>query len=164
MQIVCISAIARDRVIGYKGEIPWYISDDLKRFKSLTLNHPIIMGRKTYDNILNLLNKPLPNRENIVLTTGNLNPDKINVAHTIQEALEIASKFKDRVYILGGEQTYNLAMPFATNLELTEIDKEYMGDAFFPEFSRNEWKEISREQKNFQELRYDFVSYSRQNT
>ena len=121
MSIEIIAAIAKNNVIGYKNSIPWNIPEDMEHFKHLTWGKTIVMGRKTYDSI----GKPLEGRKNIVLSRKK--PTLI--------------KEKD-FFVIGGEQIYKLFLPFAQKLHITKIDKEYPGDAFFPEIT-HEWRLIS---------------------
>ena len=157
-KISIIVAMSKNRVIGVKNSLPWHISEDLKRFKRLTTGYPIIMGRKTFESI----GKPLPERRNIVISRNqNLKVQDIEVVKSIEDALKICSS-ENLIYIIGGEQIYNLAMPYANNIHLTEVNKEVEGDAFFPEFDKNEWKEIARENsKDFIDTSYSFVEYRR---
>ena len=157
-KISIIVAMSKNRVIGVKNSLPWHISEDLKRFKRLTTGYPIIMGRKTFESI----GKPLPERRNIVISRNqNLKVQDIEVVKSIEDALKICSS-ENLIYIIGGEQIYNLAMPYANNIHLTEVNKEVEGDAFFPEFDKKEWKEIARENsKDFNDTSYSFVEYIR---
>ena len=157
-KVSIIVAMSKNRVIGVKNSLPWHISEDLKRFKRLTTGYPIIMGRKTFESI----GKPLPERRNIVISRNqNLKLQDVEVVKSIEDALKICSS-ENLIYIIGGEQIYNLAMPYANNIHLTEVNKEVEGDAFFPEFDKNEWKEIARENsKDFIDTSYSFVEYRR---
>jgi dihydrofolate reductase len=157
-KISIIVAMSKNRVIGLKNSLPWHISEDLKRFKRLTTGYPIIMGRKTFESI----GKPLPERRNIVISRNqNLKVQDVEVVKSIEDALKICSS-ENLIYIIGGEQIYNLAMPYANNIHLTEVNKEVEGDAFFPEFDKKEWKEIARENsKDFNDTSYSFVEYIR---
>ena len=157
-KISIIVAMSKNRVIGVKNSLPWHISEDLKRFKRLTTGYPIIMGRKTFESI----GKPLPERRNIVVSRNqNLKVQDVEVVKSIEDALKICSS-ENLIYIIGGEQIYNLAMPYANNIHLTEVNKEVEGDAFFPEFDKKEWKEIARENsKDFIDTSYSFVEYRR---
>lgn len=157
-KISIIVAMSKNRVIGVKNSLPWHISEDLKRFKRLTTGYPIIMGRKTFESI----GKPLPERRNIVVSRNqNLKVQDVEVVKSIEDALKICSS-ENLIFIIGGEQIYNLAMPYANNIHLTEVNKEVEGDAFFPEFDKKEWKEIARENsKDFIDTSYSFVEYRR---
>ena len=163
-RIAIIAALARNRVIGRDGELPWRISEDLKRFKSLTMGHPVIMGRKTYESIVAISGKPLPGRDNIVITrSAGYSAPGCNVVHTFEEALAAAAG-ADEAFVIGGADVYAIALPHAQRLHLTEIDAEFEGDAFFPEFDLGAWRETLREAHWVQGpagFRFDFVLYDR---
>jgi dihydrofolate reductase len=158
-QLVLIVAMARDRVIGMNGQMPWHLSADLKRFKALTMGHPIVMGRKTYDSI----GRALPGRRNIVVSRNEkLAVNDADCATSLRAALDLAAK-AEQVFVIGGEQIYRLALPLADRIELTEIDTTVAGDAWFPEFDRDQWDEQQRESHSdpASSLRYDFVTLVR---
>lgn len=139
--ISIIAAITNNRVIGNNNSIPWHISDDLKRFKSITSNHHVIMGRKTFESINS---KPLPNRVNIVVSS---NKDNISSSLPIivTKSLECAllkSSFDQEVFIIGGGQIYNAAMNFANKIYLTRVLETIEGDIFFPEINMKHWEMI----------------------
>jgi len=138
MKVVIIAAIADNGVIGAAGKIPWHISDDLKRFKSLTLGHPVVMGRKTYDS----LGKPLPGRRNIVLTRGPSIPG-VECFAGLDAAL--AACRTETVFIIGGAELYQQALPLADTLMLTHVHRQVTGDTHFPDFDRKQWHEVARE-------------------
>ena len=150
MKVVIIAAIANNGVIGAAGKIPWHISDDLKRFKRLTLGHPVVMGRKTYDS----LGKPLPGRRNIVLTRGPAIPS-VECFAGLDAAL--ATCQTETVFIIGGAELYRQALPLANTLLLTHVHRQVDGDARFPDFDRNRWQEVTRE--DYPD--YSFVEYRR---
>ncbi len=151
-EIIIIVAVAKNNVIGKDNRIPWYISDDFKHFKELTLGHPIVMGKNTY---LSLPKRPLPERENIVLTfiDDPFNESGITIKHSLKDALEYTEN-KD-VYVIGGASVYKQAMDVATKLEITSIDKEYEGDTFFPEINLEIWKLIKEDKREG----YSFQTY-----
>ncbi len=125
--------MADNGCIGCNNDLPWHIPQDLKRFKALTMGHPVIMGRKTYESITARLGGPLPNRENIVLS---------------RQGLSLAQALQGRegeVFVIGGAQIYALALPLAHKIYLTRVHKIVDGDAFFPALNPQEWEEISRE-------------------
>jgi len=158
-QLVLIVAMARDRVIGKDGRLPWHLSADLKRFKALTMGHPIVMGRKTYDSI----GRALPGRRNIVVSRNEeLAINDADRATSLRAALDLAAN-AEQVFVIGGEQIYRLALPLADRIELTEIDTAVAGDAWFPEFDRDQWHEQQRESHSdpASGLRYDFVTLER---
>jgi dihydrofolate reductase len=156
MEIILIAAVASNGVIGNRDDLPWDIPNDLKRFKRLTLNHPVIMGRRTYDSILARSKKPLPDRTNIVLTRNeNFHPDGIITANSIDEAILLAATFNSRAYVIGGETVYRDSMERAFGLEITEVTGNYDGDSFFPRIDQTVWKEVFRENHDG----YSFVRY-----
>ncbi len=151
--------MAHDRVIGKNGRLPWHLSTDLKRFKALTMGHPVIMGRKTYDSI----GKALPGRQNIVVSRdAELEVNDADRATSLRVAIGLAGQ-AERVFVIGGEQIYRLALPLADRIELTEIDTAVSGDAWFPEIDRDAWNEQQRETHSdpASGLRYDFVTLQR---
>lgn len=155
MELILIAALAENRTIGYKGKIPWKIPEDLKRFRQLTLNHPIIMGRKTYDSI----GKPLDKRKNLVLTRDkNFNSPGIVICYNLEDALKKCEK-DETVYVIGGEQVYRDTIDKATRLELTLVKKNYEGDAFFPKIDNSVWHKIKEEDK----CHYSFLTYAKIN-
>ena len=159
MQITLIAALAQNRIIGNANQIPWHIPEDFAFFKRYTTGKPIIMGRKTWDS---LPRKPLPNRRNIVITRqADWQADGSEAVRDFQAALQACAGEREAV-IIGGAQIYAIALPFATDLRLTEIALNPAGDAYFPEFSRDKWREVAREaQVSERGLAYDFVHYQR---
>ncbi len=133
-----IVAKGKNNEIGKNGQLIWHISDDLKRFKKITMGGVLIMGRKTYESI----GRPLPGRINIVVTRRKDYPDEGTfITHSPEEALEKARCFGKPVFIIGGEQIYRALLPRAERLYITEIDAEDpAADAFFPSLEQNKWK------------------------
>jgi dihydrofolate reductase len=140
--ITLILALADNGVIGRNGAIPWRISDDLKRFKQLTLGKPVVMGRKTWDS---LPKKPLPERTNIVVTRqpGWKGEGAIAVS-SLDDALAQAAQAAE-VMVIGGAEIYRAALPRAQRIELTEVHRPFEGDARFS-FEREAWREVAREE------------------
>jgi dihydrofolate reductase len=139
-----IVAMTADRVIGVNNHLPWNIPEDLKRFKKITLGHPIIMGRKTYESI----GKPLPGRTNIVVTRERAyRVEGGAVVHSFEEALEWARKSPgaEEVFVIGGSQLFKQALPITGRIYLTEVSWPFIGDTFFPDFDVNDYKETARE-------------------
>jgi dihydrofolate reductase len=135
-EIVIIAAVAeKNRVIGKDGRLPWHISEDLRRFKQLTLGHAVLMGRKTFDSILQRLGKPLPERRNMVLTSSRFYPEfpEVEIYDSVEPALQAAAN-ESTLFVIGGESLYRDTLPFADRLELTIVEGDYDGDAFFPEY------------------------------
>lgn len=149
IKVSLIVAAAENGVIGKDNDMPWKISSDLKYFKKVTMNKPVIMGRKTFQSI----GKPLPGRANIVITrdTG-FTQEGVITAHSVEMALEVAkgmaeAKKVKEIMIIGGAQIYELTLPIADRLYLTRIHAEIEGDASFPDLDAAEWLEYSREDR-----------------
>lgn len=153
--ITIIVAVGKNNVIGKANSLPWYIPEDLKRFKSLTVGHVVIMGRKTYESIIARINKPLPDRKNIVITRQNnfSVQDGVEVFSSLEEAIHTHAS--EEIFIIGGAEMYNQAMSKVDRLLVTEVEGEHDGDVFFPTIDLNIWKEISREPHEG----YAFVEY-----
>ena len=162
MSIKLICAISKNNVIGNENKLPWNISEDLKRFKELTSNNWIVMGRKTFDSI----GRPLPNRKNIVLSENkNLKIDSVEVFNSPKEVIDSYknnSEHKD-LYVIGGTYIYELFFEYCEYLYITYVDKEYLGDAFFPEVDWDKWKLISEESRydEKEEVNFYFRDYER---
>src|SRR5690606_16570325 len=123
--LIIIAAVGKNGVIGNKGKLPWHIPEDLQHFKKVTSGHAIIMGRKTWDSI----GKPLPNRRNIVISRDkNLVLDGAEVYQSLEEAIYNAAKTDKTPFVIGGSLIYELAMPFATKMIITEVDYDGEGD------------------------------------
>jgi dihydrofolate reductase len=155
-EIVLVVAIADNGVIGKDGGIPWHISEDLKRFKALTMGHTIVMGRKTWDS---LPKKPLPGRVNVVVTRqSDWRADGALTASSLGQATAGTS---GTVMVIGGEEIYQRALPMASRIELTEVHKDFDGDAKF-DLNRNGWRETAREDHVTADgLRYSYVTLTR---
>lgn len=164
MPVSLIAALSSNRVIGKDRTLPWKLAEDLRRFKALTLGHPVVMGRKTYESILATLGTPLPGRLNIVVTrSAGYRAPGCRVANSIEQALALARDAPggEQCWVVGGEEIFRLALPLADRMELTEIEQHFDGDAWFPEYAVEEWRELSREPRETGGLRYDFVTYQR---
>jgi dihydrofolate reductase len=158
--ITLVAALDRNRAIGRAGAMPWHLSDDLKRFKALTLGKPVLMGRKT----ALAIGRPLPGRPNLVLTRAGMAPfDGQTVVHSLDEAIARASD--DELMVIGGGEVYALALPRAMRMYLTEIDTVTPdADTFFPAFDSREWHEVARAHHTADAkhpLAFDFVDYER---
>ncbi len=142
-EIYLIAALSNNKVIGKVGEIPWYLPDDFKYFAKTTTGHTVVMGRKTYESIFKRLGKPLPNRQNVILTSQKdfVAPDCL-VCHSVQEILDKTDSNKP-LFIIGGEKSYKEFLPLANKLFLTKVNLDCDGDTFFPEYNQSEWREIS---------------------
>ena len=153
-----IAAVARNGAIGKNNQLLVHLPGDLPRFKKLTLGHPVIMGRKTWDSI----GRPLPQRRNIVITRNAAwRADGAEAAASLADALaSVASE--PSVFVIGGAQIYAQALPLADELALTEIDADFDGDAFFPEWDRTRFEQTSREDHSTpQGLHYCFTHYNK---
>lgn len=143
MKIAMIAAVAENRAIGNNNELIYWLPDDLKRFKQLTTGHTIIMGSNTFRS---LPKGALPNRRNIVLSRKKNAFPGAEVFPSLEDALKSCTN-EERVYIIGGAQLYNYAMPLADELYLTEVNNTpETADAFFPEWKGEAWQEIAREE------------------
>ena len=127
MKLIIIAAIARNRVIGKDGKLPWHIPEDLARFKQLTTGHTVIMGRRTFDSLEN----PLPYRTNIVITSRVING--VKSFPSLEFALQ-ALKNENEVYVIGGGKLFIAALPYADELRLTLVEREVDGDTYFPPY------------------------------
>ncbi|MDP3236671.1 MAG: dihydrofolate reductase [Myxococcales bacterium] len=137
-----VVAVARNGGIGKNNALPWRIPEDLKRFKALTLGHPVIMGRATHESI----GKPLVERRNIVVSTTRDAFPGCEVVRSLDEALTLAQSSDTMPMIIGGARLYAEALPVATHLFLTEVDRDVEADTFFPTWDRAQWREVKREQ------------------
>ena len=167
-RISCVVAIGSDNkhnhVIGDGNGLLWHIPDDLKRFKEITLGHPVIMGRKTFESILSILKKPLPGRTNIVITRDqSWTHEGVLVAHSLEEAIKMASAIDaEEIFIGGGGQIYAEALPRIDRLYLTLIDDTKEGDSFFPSYEDQFTKTISDETREWNGLSYRWVTVERE--
>jgi len=153
-KLILIAAMANNNIIGQDGQIPWRIPEDMKRFRELTLGHPVIMGRKTYESIPEKF-RPLVGRTNIVVSKSSKSyTNGVIVYHSIEDALKKGIGEGD-CYVAGGAQIYEQTIKLADKLEITEVHKEIIGDSFFPQIDKSKWKEILRE--NYGD--YSFVTY-----
>ena len=153
-----------NHAIGKDNHLLWHIPDDLKRFKALTLGHPVIMGRKTFESILSALGKPLPGRTNIVITrnTG-YRHEGATIAHSLEEAIAKAREIdSEEIFIGGGSEIYRQALSYVDRLYLTLIDDEKDGDAFFPEYEKEFTKKTLEEERDWNGLKYRWVNLERE--
>ena len=160
MRLSIIAAMSANRVIGSNNDLPWRLPADWKRFKSLTMGHHLIMGRKTFESI----GQPLPGRTTIVITrqTG-FAPARVLVAHSIDQALQLVAG-DNEVFVFGGAQIYQQMLPRADRLYLTSIHEEFEGDTNFPEFEESDWLLISEETQEPDEKNpypYSFLIYEK---
>lgn len=163
-RVAIVVALSRNtRAIGNKNELLWHIPDDLKRFKEKTLGHPVIMGRKTFESILKILGKPLPGRQNIVVTRNpNYAYEGVQIASSLEEALKAAHALEtEEVHIGGGAELYAQALPFVDTLYVTYVDDNPEGDTFFPEFTHQFEVRQEHQTRNHDGLSYQWVDYTR---
>jgi len=157
-KITIIVAASENSVIGYKNALPWHISEDLKNFKKITINHSVIMGRKTFESI----GKPLKDRRNIVVSRDKtLKIEGVEVVNSLDDAV-CRTKDENEIFIIGGEQIYKIALPIATNMNITRVYSTIEGDAFFPTFENSQWKILSQNDLESNEgLKFSFIDYER---
>ena len=139
MKISLIAALATNNVIGQNNDLVWRLPDDFKRFKTITSNHYILMGRKTFES----LGKPLPNRTHIVITRNQdyKVPEGHYVFESVEKALEFCQKKEvNQLFVIGGGELYKHTLPIADELVLTEVEATPEGDTYFPEFDKEDWK------------------------
>jgi dihydrofolate reductase len=161
-----IAGVARNGAIGRDNQLLWRLPEDMARFKALTMGHPVIMGRKTWDSLPARF-RPLPGRRNLVLSRApGLQLLGAEVCTSLNAAIARCAQ-AERVFVIGGAQIYAEALPLAERLELTEIDADFAADCFFPPWERTKFNELGRESRlsppldNQPGWRYDFVSYQR---
>lgn len=163
LTVALIAAVAENRTIGQEGEMPWHYPADLQHFKETTTGHPVVMGRRTYESIVDALGEPLPKRITVVLSRSDLDlPENAVLANDLQEAVEKAATAADdmgvdTVYVAGGGTVYEAFLPIADRLVLTEIHETVVGDTRFPAFDADEWTETTREDREA----LSFVDYER---
>ena len=155
--LTLLVARSRNGVIGVDNRLPWHLPEDLKRFRALTMGHPIIMGRRTWDSI----GRPLPGRRSIVVTrdTG-WKAEGAEVAHSIGDAL-VRCTGAEKPFVVGGGELYEATLHLATHIELTEIDLDIEGDVRFPQLDPAHWREVSRQPGQSEGVGYSFVTLER---
>jgi dihydrofolate reductase len=162
MKISFLVVMSKNRVIGANGKIPWHLANDLKRFKSVSMGKPIVMGRKTYESI----GKPLPNRRNIILSFNqHLEIAGCEVYHSAPEVLAVLADAAE-IIIIGGEEIYNLFFPVVDTIYLTIVHAAFAGDRYFKELVKQEWQEIEHQDfpSNQQNpYPYSFITLKRKN-
>jgi len=141
MNISIIVALSENNVIGVNNKLPWHLSADLKRVKTVTMGHHLIMGRKTFESF----GKPLPGRTNVIITRNkNFKAEGCIVVASLNEALE-KSKHDDQVFVFGGGEIFREALPLVRKIYMTRVHTRVEGDTYFPQLHPDEWKEISRQ-------------------
>lgn len=142
MKISLIVAMASNNAIGLNGRMPWHLSADLKRFKQITMGSPVLMGRKTFEAI----GQALPGRENIVISrSAEYDAPECKVFTDLDTALRVLAD-REEIFVIGGATLYQALLPVADYLYLTEIERSFSGDTFFPDIDRRQWQELSREE------------------
>lgn len=159
--ITIVVAMGRNNAIGKDNKMLWHLPEDLKHFKNLTLGHPIIMGRKTYESI----GRPLPGRTNIVVSRKeNWFEEGILIVPSLKEAIKHSKKISDQTYIIGGGNIYEQTIDLVDRLEVTVVDATIDADAFFPKINTKVWKEVKKDchQKDEKHLYdYCFITYDK---
>jgi dihydrofolate reductase len=161
LKVSLVAAVARGGVIGRDGGIPWRLPEDLARFRELTMGHPVVMGRRTWESLPDQF-RPLPGRGNVVVTR---NPEwsaqGADRVSSIEDAFDLLEA-EPEVFVIGGGEIYAAALPHADALLLTEIDAEVEGDTTFPAWNRAEFEEVSRGSHVSEDgTRFAFVTYER---
>lgn len=145
MKKIIIAAMDEEKAIGKNGEIPWHYAEDLKHFKQKTTNNSVLMGRKTYESLPEDF-RPLPDRNNIILSRSNLElGESVEIVNSLEEAYEAVND--EKIFIAGGASVYKQVLPDADKMVLTRIPGTHDGDTFFPEWNEDNWKIKSREEK-----------------
>jgi dihydrofolate reductase len=155
-RVYLVAAVAANGIIGAKGQLPWHLPEDLKHFQKLTLGHPVIMGRRTWES----LRKPLAGRDNIVVTrTAAYQAPGAAVASSLAAALALCAG-EPVAFVIGGSQLFAESLPTAAGLVMTEIHRDFAGDTRFPGYDRSKWRETQREAHTAGDgMRFDFVLY-----
>ena len=167
LRLSLLVAMAKNRVIGRDNKLPWHLPDDLKHFKFLTMGKTIVMGRKTYESI----GKPLPGRVNIIITRQEgYEVPGATVVSSIDDALLMCEKIRSingENFIIGGEELYRQTLKICQRIYITEIQRDFEGDVYFPEVDPNEWEETQRDKhisENDTNLEYHFVVLDRKSS
>lgn len=157
-RVYLVAAVASNRIIGSNGRLPWSLPEDLKHFKRLTLGHPVIMGRRTWES----LKGPLPGRDNIVVSaTPGYDAAGAAVANSLEGALALCAG-EPVAFVIGGSRLFAESLPIADGLVMTEIDRPYEGDTWFPQYDRSRWKESQRERHAAADgTKFAFVLYEK---
>lgn len=161
MKVSLVAAVARGGVIGLEGGLPWRIPEDLRHFRELTIGHPVVMGRRTWDSLPERF-RPLLGRRNVVVTRDEAwRGEGAERAGSLEDALRLLDR-ASQVFVIGGGSLYAAALPLADELLLTEIDSELEGDTFFPAWERAAFEESAREHHVSETgIPFSFVTYRR---
>lgn len=166
MRLALIAAVARNGAIGRDNQLLVRLPDDLHHFRDVTMGAPVIMGRKTWDSVPARF-RPLPGRRNIIVTRNpDWRADGADAAHSLEAALALAQD-APRAFVIGGGELYRLALPLADELVLTEIDRDFEGDTFFPAWDATQFEIVHRETRRApmpDDFDYAFVTYLRRPT
>jgi dihydrofolate reductase len=163
-KVVIVAGMGKDtRAIGQENGLIWHVPADMKRFKSLTLGHPIIMGRKTFESIIAILGKPLPGRHNIVITrNSDYKYEGATVVTSLDEAFKVAQEESPaEIHIGGGAEIYRQALPFVDELYLTLFNDDSTGDTIFPEFENDFTIKTEHEPQEHDGLKFQWIDYKR---
>ena len=157
-----VAAVASNGVIGRGGQLPWHLPDDLRHFKALTMGHPMIMGRRTFESI----GRALPGRQSIVVSTTLDGPPVLGVelARSLDEAMLLAGALPQPTFVIGGGMLYAEALPRVGVMHLTKLDEAFEGDTFFPAITTSDWRlirEVRHERGERQPLGFRFCTYLR---
>jgi len=150
-EVIIIVAMTPDRLIGKNNQIPWHLSEELQTFKQITTGHTIVMGRKTFTSI----GQPLPDRNNLVVSRTGRKIEGCEVFTDLESALQRGAELGEKIFIIGGSQIYQTALPQADRLYISWVKGDFSGDTFFPEFCLDDWR-ISKEEEfaTFKLVRY----------
>jgi dihydrofolate reductase len=165
LDLAAIVAVAENGVIGRDGGMPWHLPEDLQYFKETTMDHPVVMGRVTYEGILAAIGEPLPGRTTIVLTSRDLEtPENAIVADGLEDAIDVAERVAcerhdgtNRLFVAGGATVYEQFLPALDRLFVTEVHDDPDGDTRFPDWDRSAFEEVSRDERDG----FAFVEYAR---
>ena len=157
-KVYLVAAVAANGVIGKDGHLPWHLPQDLRHFKRVTIGHPVIMGRRTWES----LRRPLAERENIVVTRrSGYQAAGAAVSNSLEAALALCDG-QPLAFVIGGNRLFAESLPVAAGLVMTEIHRDFLGDAWFPDYDRAQWRETQREAHSTTDgMRFDFVLYER---
>jgi dihydrofolate reductase len=159
-KIKIVVAVAENNVIGNNGGLPWHLKKDLAWFEKQTTGNTVVMGRKSYEDIIKYTkNKPLKNRKNIVLTSQKEILEGFIVKNSVEEILN--DSYSTDLMIIGGTNIFKAFLPFVDQIVITEIKKEFAGDTYFPKWDKNDFVEIERLPQEENGLFFDFVTYER---
>jgi dihydrofolate reductase len=157
-RVVLVAAVADNGVIGAQGGLPWHLPQDFAHFKRTTVGHVVVMGRKTYES----MGRPLPRRTNVVVTRRpDWSAEGVVAVGSFEAALEEAARHDGDVMVIGGGEIYTQALPVADEQVITEVHLAPLGDAYYPDFDRSQWREVDREPHEDGGVRFDIVRWER---